>query len=65
MPRQPRLDVPGALHHIMVRGSNEVAIFSDDQDSTRFLQRLGEAELYPSCLDSQVRIRIIEGEICI
>jgi hypothetical protein len=23
MPRQPRLDVPGALHHIMVRGNNK------------------------------------------
>jgi len=42
MPRQPRLDVPGALHHIIVRGNNKSAIFSDDQDRTRFLQRLGE-----------------------
>jgi hypothetical protein len=42
MPRQPRLDTPGALHHIMVRGNNKTNIFSDDQDRNKFLQRLGE-----------------------
>ncbi|HDZ88683.1 MAG TPA: hypothetical protein ENH38_08720 [Nitrospirae bacterium] len=42
MPRQPRLDIPGALHHIMVRGINKTDIFIDDQDRVNFLQRLGE-----------------------
>ena len=42
MPRQPRLDIPGALHHIMVRGINKTDIFMDDQDWVNFLQRLGE-----------------------
>lgn len=42
MPRQARLDVPGALHHIMVRGINKSTIFEDDQDRSRFLDRLGE-----------------------
>ena len=42
MPRQPRLDVPGALHHIMVRDNNKTNIFNDDQDRNKFLQRLGE-----------------------
>jgi len=42
MPRQARLDVPGALHHIMVRGINKSAIFKDNQDRARFLERLGE-----------------------
>lgn len=41
MPRQARLDVPGALHHIMVRGINKTNIFEDDQDKARFLERLG------------------------
>jgi putative transposase len=41
MPRQARLDIPGALHHIMVRGINKAVIFEDDQDKTRFLERLG------------------------
>jgi putative transposase len=43
MPRQPRLDVPGALHHIMVRGINKSPIFQDDQDRTVFLERIGQA----------------------
>jgi len=41
MPRQARLDVPGALHHIMVRGINKTDIFKDDQDRGLFLERLG------------------------
>jgi len=31
MPRQSRLDVPGVLHPIMVRGVNKSAIFKDNQ----------------------------------
>lgn len=41
MPRQPRLDAPGALHHIMVRGIDKSNIFRDDEDKSRFLERLG------------------------
>jgi len=40
MPRQARLDIPGALHHIMVRGINKSDIFLDDQDKQQFLERL-------------------------
>jgi putative transposase len=42
MPRQPRLDAPGALHHIMGRGIERTAIFRTDQDREDFLNRLGE-----------------------
>ena len=42
MPRQARLDVPGALHHIMVRGIDKSKIFRDDEDKARFLERLGQ-----------------------
>ncbi len=42
MPRQARLDAPGALHHIIIRGINKAPIFKDDQDKTRFLERLAE-----------------------
>ena len=40
MPRQSRLDTAGALHHVMVRGINKSAIFGDDQDRQKFLERL-------------------------
>jgi putative transposase len=49
MPRQPRLDVPGALHHIMVRGINKSAIFQDDQDRNKFLDRLGANIIEARC----------------
>lgn len=42
MPRQARLDVPGALHHIMVRGINKSNIFDDDLDKGQFLERIGQ-----------------------
>lgn len=41
MPRGPRLDAPGALHHVMVRGIERCAIFRDDQDREDFVRRLG------------------------
>ena len=41
MPRRARLDAAGALHHIMVRGINKAAIYNDDQDRAKFLERLG------------------------
>ncbi len=31
MPRKARLDAPGALHHIMVRGIDKTNIFVDHQ----------------------------------
>lgn len=42
MPRHARLDAPGALHHIMVRGNNKAVIFKDDTDRRNFLERLDE-----------------------
>ena len=49
MPRQARLDVPGALHHIMVRGINKSDIFEDNQDKTLFLERLGQNVIDGKC----------------
>ena len=42
MPRQARIDAPGALHHIIIRGIERRKIFQDDNDRENFLQRLGE-----------------------
>lgn len=49
MPRQARLDTPGALHHIMVRGINRARIFRDEEDKRGFLKRLGEAVKKGEC----------------
>lgn len=49
MPRQARLDVPGALHHIMVRGINKSKIFQDNQDKERFIERLGQTIMEGKC----------------
>ncbi len=40
MPRQPRLDAPDTLHHVMMRGIDRTAIFHDDRDRVDFLARL-------------------------
>ncbi len=40
MPRHARLDAPGTLHHVMVRGIERTAIFRDDADRGAFLARL-------------------------
>jgi putative transposase len=40
MPRQPRLDAPDTLHHVMVRGLERRVIFRDDTDREAFVTRL-------------------------
>ena len=42
MPRQPRLDAPGTLHHVMGRGIEGTKIFQGDVDREDFISRLGE-----------------------
>ncbi len=41
MPRGPRLDAPGVLHHVMARGIMRQAIFRDDSDRNDFVACLG------------------------
>lgn len=40
MPRQARIDAPGAVHHVIVRGIEHRKIFNDDQDRQNWLERL-------------------------
>ncbi|MHC4792611.1 MAG: transposase [Planctomycetota bacterium] len=42
MPRKARIDAPGALHHIIIRGIERKLIFQDSQDYRNFIERLGE-----------------------
>jgi len=41
MPRQSRIDAPGAVHHIIARGIARKPIFKDDIDRNNFLDRFG------------------------
>ena len=41
MARQARLDAPGTLHHVMVRGIKRRRIVDDEQDLKEFVARLG------------------------
>lgn len=40
MPRGPRRDAPGCVHHVTARGIEKRAIFLDDRDRDRFLELL-------------------------
>lgn len=42
MPRQPRLDTPGTLHHVIVRGLDRGLIARDDQDRSTLVSRLAD-----------------------
>ena len=42
MPRQPRIHLPGSLHHVMARGIHGQNIFYDKKDLNHFLDRLKE-----------------------
>jgi REP element-mobilizing transposase RayT len=52
MPRQARIDAPGALHHIICRGLERRNVFRDDEDRRNFLERLGRVlgETSTTCL---------------
>ena len=69
MPRQARLDVPGALHHIMVRGIDKTNIFRDAEDKARFLERLGQNVQESQCaiyawvlMDNHVHLLFRSGQ---
>jgi putative transposase len=40
MPRKARLDTPGLLHHIMIRGIERRKVFNDDKDRENLIERL-------------------------
>jgi REP element-mobilizing transposase RayT len=42
MPRQARLDSPGTLRHVMIRGVGGRNIVDDERDRSDFVRRLGE-----------------------
>ncbi|ABL66214.1 hypothetical protein [Chlorobium phaeobacteroides] len=40
MPRGPRLDSPGTLHHVIIRGVEKREIVADDKDRGIFVSRM-------------------------
>jgi hypothetical protein len=42
MPRKARLDAPGTLHHVIIRGIERRPIVDDDKDRENFVSRLGQ-----------------------
>ncbi len=40
MRRQPRLDAPGTLHHVMGRGIERTKLFQGDDDRRDFVARV-------------------------
>ncbi|MBS3906428.1 MAG: transposase, partial [Syntrophaceae bacterium] len=69
MPRQARLDAPGALHHVMGRGIEGTSIFLTNKDREDFLTRLGalcEGELLSihawALLDNHFHLLIRTGK---
>ncbi|MGB9698137.1 MAG: transposase [Thermodesulfobacteriota bacterium] len=70
MPRKSRLDMPGALHHLIIRGIERKKIFRDIQDRENFLIRLGRilAETKTACyawalLPNHVHLLLRTGEL--
>jgi REP element-mobilizing transposase RayT len=45
MPRQARLDAPGTLHHVIIRGMEKGRIVDGQKDREMFISRLGEIAL--------------------
>jgi REP element-mobilizing transposase RayT len=45
MPRGPRLDAPGTLHHVIVRGIEKRRIVDNDGDRENFVTRMGSIAL--------------------
>jgi len=42
MPRLARLDAPGVLHHVIIRGIERRKIFRDNKDRNNLLDRLSD-----------------------
>jgi putative transposase len=45
MPRQARLDAPGTLHHVIIRGIEKRKIVDDRNDQNTFVERMGQSAL--------------------
>ena len=72
MPRPPRIEYPGALYHVIVRGNERKAVFRDDADRSKYLERLAHYRethgfrLLAYCLmDNHVHLAVLTGAIAL
>jgi putative transposase len=70
MARPPRVEFPGALYHVIVRGNERKAVFRDDADREHYLMRLAhyrerfEFRLIAYCLmTNHVHLALETGEV--
>jgi len=68
MPRQARLDAPGTLHHVMIRGTQGESIFRENKDRQNFLSRVAQISadtkariLAWTLMDTHVHILMVSG----
>lgn len=57
MPRVARLDTPGLLHHVMIRGIERRRIFNDNEDRENLIGRL-------SILLPETKPNVMPGRSC-
>lgn len=70
MPRKPRIQQPGMIHHVIARGNNKEAIFKEDNDKIRYLQLIDRYKkrhmfkLLAYCImDNHVHLLIKQNEV--
>ncbi len=59
MPGLARLDAPGVLHHIMIRGIERRKTFRDNKDRDDFIERLSQVRDRGLCL-RVLRLGVLE-----
>ena len=72
MARRPRLQGPGTVHHVIVRGNERRSVFADDADRADYLDRLRryrdrfEFRLYAYCLmTNHIHLAIEQGPVAL
>ncbi len=72
MARKPRIDAPGIIHHVMLRGNGGQAIFQDDADRRAFLdlatdgvERFHHAVVAYCLMGNHVHLVVRSGQVSI
>ena len=70
MPRKPRPNVPGSLHHVVLRGNNQQDVFTSSTSRQSFLDHLVDAvdrldcRIHAFCLMSNhIHLAVQQGEV--